>query len=201
MDAVLKLDEASYFLGKLKSLESKIAESSAIEKTTEEFAHNLSAFVSAWRSVWEVLRHDFAEKYLKVSRDEELRGEEFEKRLNQNPDTIPIAEWLKNKFGILEKSPLWEIRNYNIHGGIIEIDREQRPYPITETYGSITATNASRKSEPKPSVGSIDIQNLRICFRLGQRHDIEHNQIIPMCAEALELMQNIVKDASEKFKI
>lgn len=197
MEANLKLEEAEYFLAKLK--QEYVTDATDVGEITKEFAHNLSAFISAWRSVWDVLRYDFAEKYLKVSRDKELRWNEFKKISAQNQDVIPVVKWLESKFDILKENPLWEIRHHNIHRGMIDIDREQRPYPINGISGSPTVSNViRRKSKPNTSASSRG-QKLRFVFRLGQSHDIEHKQIVLTCDVAFKLMQSIVNEASEKI--
>lgn len=163
---------------------------------------SISAFISAWRSVWDVLRYDFAEKYLGIRRDVELGWDRF-KKVSQNQTTKLIVEWCERKYNILKENPLWEIRHHNIHRGIIEMDREQRAYPIDiDIYGSVVFVDAIReKYEPEPSVSSREGQNLRFVFRFGHRYmkQVEGKRITPICEDAIKLMKDIVKEASEKF--
>jgi len=202
MEAKLKLEEAEYFLAKLKSLDNTVAKCEHIETITNEFAYNLSAFISAWRSVWDVLHHDFAEKYFDVSRDVGLRWDKFKGIFTKKQDTKSIIEWCEKKYNILKENPLWEIRHHNIHRGIIGIDREQRPYPINNMYGSITVEDAPRKKyKSEPSASSRESQNLRFVFRFGHRYikQVEGKIITPICEDAIKLMKDIVNEASEKI--
>lgn len=203
MEANFKLEEADYFLTKLQSLESGMARYGSIDDITKEFAFKLSAFISAWRSVWDVLRHDFAETYSNVGRNEDLDWNKFKGIFNQKEDAKKIVKWLEYQFDILKKSPLWDIRNYNIHSGIIEVDREQRFFTEDSlaTSGSMTSSDVFRTDRNhKPSASSRSDQNLRFTFRLGPSHRIGRGEIIiPICVEAIELMKRIVNEASEKF--
>ncbi len=72
MKAEEKLCEAGYFLEKLKSMSRTICAGSNFSEPRDlsvvepEFRYILSAFMTSWRSVIDVLLYDYAEKYFKI---------------------------------------------------------------------------------------------------------------------------------------
>lgn len=87
MEAKNKLSETRYFLNRIKRLKNK----------PDEFMHNLSAFLSAWRSVLDVLLYDYAEKYFGWSREDKLTQRDFEvaAKISKITDAQTFIQWYR----------------------------------------------------------------------------------------------------------
>ncbi len=114
MKAEDKLDEASYFLSKIKELPDSI-------NKRKELGYNLDAFVQAWRGVFDVLLNDYAEKYFKYSpeRKFKIRRFEFEKiaEVLDNhgvPEPKKFIKWYEKKVKLLinDKSRFYNLGYY-----------------------------------------------------------------------------------------
>ena len=122
-----KLEEAEYFLDKLKEISRTISAESHWEEGRDvytiepKFKHNFSACVTALSSVYDVLLYDYAEKYFKVSparryyMDEKL----FSEKANAcgSSASKKFIKWYSEKFKKLRKEHLHSVRIAAVHRG------------------------------------------------------------------------------------
>jgi len=106
-----KIEEAKYFLDKIK-------------KATErkDFIPNLSAYLSATRSIPDYLLEDYNVKYgLKISLDKTLNKDIFEEvaRRRNNPNAIAFIKSYNNNFKKLTRDKIAKLlltkRNIRVH--------------------------------------------------------------------------------------
>ena len=110
MDTRSKLSETNYFLNNLPN----------VQNNPDEFYYNLSAFLTAWRSVLDVMLYDFAEHFnLRFTREDEMTVRDFTlaARILRNNEATEFILWWKQKQGLLSATPLWRKRNINFHRG------------------------------------------------------------------------------------
>jgi hypothetical protein len=141
MKAEDKLAEAKYFLGKLQSSDEA------------ELSFNLSAFVQAWRSVFDVLLYDYAEKYFKCApaRTPRITKDDFKKIAEVfdnlgNSESKRFIEWYEKKESFLGQLHFWHLRKFFVHRGGKKLEPHQReigfaPKPI-EVYVPPSAISA-----------------------------------------------------------
>ena len=126
-----KLDECLFFLGKLTSA-----------KDSEKFGYYYSAFLTSWRSVFDVLLYDAAIFYdLGFTREMEMREQNFLWIANwaENEEAKEFHRWWKQNQTKLSKDPLYQQRHFTIHRGVI--DQPSEYYSIDIPLGSSTAFN------------------------------------------------------------
>ena len=107
-----KLKEAEYFLDNLLEIDS--------EKSPELFQFNLSAFLSAWRSVLDIMLYDFALHFFpSLSRDDKIMLEGFKIASKAQPheEALRFIYWWEKKFNSLKNNPLWRRRIMAAHRG------------------------------------------------------------------------------------
>ena len=191
MQAEYKLKEARYFLRRLKDLRMTSSEPVADEDTFNVIMYNLSAFVSAWGSVFDVLLYDYAERYFKVNREEkiQIRPENFIMAARAiksvNPEAEKFIKWYEKKRDrILQKNPLWKLRVFFVHKGFVEstLTWEAELYvpPSSVSGGTSTAVTPETKFEVRRRV------------YVGSFTDKE---ILATCEKGFYLMEKIVKEA------
>lgn len=198
MEAHLKIEEASYFLEKLKDMIKNTANLESIKKEiSNEFFYNFSAFLSALQSAFYVLLYDYGEKYLGINRKEILHMDKFEKLAFKckNQEATEFVRWYREKQEILKDDPLLSMRHYNVHRGYKELILEFRCLPLKH-HGSLTVKVKPREKRGDVSnIGAVDNQIARFAYKE------ENEEIILMCEKSLEKMKSILEDASERFKI
>ena len=112
MKAEDKLAEAKYFLEKLKS------------SINSELGYNLSAFIQAWRSVFDVLLYDYAEQYFGYSEERKFKTTKNSFReiaivldIQGNDKPKKFIEWYQKKEAELSKERFWTLRIFFVHRG------------------------------------------------------------------------------------
>ena len=196
MQAEYKLKEARYFLGRLNDLKQTSNEPVADEETFNEIMYNLSAFVSAWRSTFDELLYDFAERYFKVNREEKMQIKPENLIMaarairSINPEAEKFIKWYhKKRNKMLQKNALWKLRVFFVHKGFLEstVTWEAELYvpPSSVSGGTSTVITPETKYEVRRKV------------YVGKFTDKE---ILAMCEEGFDLMEKIVKEATETFK-
>jgi len=169
MDTRGKLEEASYFLFALRRT----------EKTLKQFVYNLSAFLSAWRSVLDVMLYDFAEHYrIGLTREDRMTDEIFwyVAKAQNNAQALGFIKWWRQKVNILSKNPLWNMRRVIVHRGYPEIT--YRIYiPASISSGGTGFVLGVGEVSAKPS------------------------DILDMCEKAFAEMESIVSEAENEFGI
>lgn len=112
-----KLREAEYFLKKLREL---LLE----EPRITEFSYNLSAFITAWRSVFDVLLYDYAERYFNIDRDDKIQFLSRDFKVSAQaikdikPEPLKFINWYNKKEGILSEQHIWFVRKIFVHKGL-----------------------------------------------------------------------------------
>ncbi|MGA3109913.1 MAG: hypothetical protein ABSD99_10795 [Candidatus Bathyarchaeia archaeon] len=103
-----KIEEASYFLRRLNRVRPGV------------IGYYLSAFLSAWRSVLDVLLFDFAQMYsLGFDSKDRVDDEGFEiaARAMKQKEALRFLAWWRRQLEHVSNSPLYRARNMIIHRG------------------------------------------------------------------------------------
>jgi hypothetical protein len=181
MDTRKKLREAQYFLSMLENC-----------KETDEFHFVLSAFLSAWRSVMDVMLYDFAD-YFKIglTRDDKMMPGDFwivaHARKDQNALDF-FKWWEKETQRLARESKLWNMRPEIIHRGY-PAERIYAPSPISSLSVSITL-------RPAMTISPTDI-----ILYPGNVFKIKLPDVVDICKQGFTLMESIVGEAERIFKI
>lgn len=199
LEAKYKLAEAHYFLHGVKSLKSK----------PDEFMYNLSAFLSAWRSVLDVLLYDYAKKYFGWRRDARFDVRDFEiaVRVSGNGSALSFIEWYRKTIHSLSGNPLWKKRTVIVHRGRPEVTRTYYLYFVeTVAVRGSLSIETSRQDIP----GAIPPEEAIFVEEDEKRDDSEksvevffedckNKEIDDICEEAFEQMEKIVNEAENTF--
>jgi len=178
-----KLDEAKYFLGKLKeisrtiSAESDWKEGRDVYVIEPKYKYNFSACTQALRSVFDILLYDYAEKYkLIVGRQDYIDKNKFSTKAKAcgSSESRKFIKWYNEKLEELMKEPLFFIRKVTAHKGGIWMDTQ-----LKNTY---TKTKEGIKIEKEIYIGAIP-----------------ETVATSECEKVYVLMDEIVKEAREKF--
>lgn len=209
MRARKKLNEAGYFLDALKRTRHLA------------FEYNLSAFVTAWRSVLDLMLFDFAEKYsLGFGREDRVTAEAFSNAAKDAKceRALSFLNWWNDQVSQLRKNPLFTKRDMIVHRDYPEMNLTI-PLPMSwspwiETLKRDDDTLDVKILE-KPNgkkelfVGRLgmisDISELtfenngeivktELCFKDFPRQSVEE-----VCLRALEYMARIVETAEKKY--
>jgi len=180
MQSDQKLKEAQYFLGKLN-----------LGLDFEELAYNLSAFVSAWRSVFDVLLYDYAETYFNVNREEKIyitrTTFQMVAKATRNHDAEKFIAWYNKRLGVVHKHELRSVRNFLIHKGSLV----REIYVPVDIASSTTATY-----RVPPDVDTLILSRDRRLIAVS----LDVPQILKKCNNGFALMKKIVEEAKDKFK-
>ena len=102
MDTRKKVDEAKYFLNKLKK---------AQKGRQEHFYFNLSAFLNAWRSVLDAMLWDFVKHYgLGFDQEDRVNDMDFKAVATalKNTEALSFIKWWRKKQGKLILLPCFK---------------------------------------------------------------------------------------------
>lgn len=184
MRAEDKLQEAKYFLDRLKEISRTISAESHWEEGRDvyviepKFKHNFSACVTALRSVFDVLLYDYAEKYFNYSsaRQDFMNEKLFSKTANACglSESKKFIEWYNEKFKELKNEHLFTVRVITVHRGGSWMDSK-----LKDTY---TITKAGFKIEKEIHIA-------------GMPETVATSE----CEKIYLHMAKIVKEAREKF--
>ena len=169
-----KIEEAKYFLDKIK----KAAE-------RKDFIPNLSAYLSATRSIPDYLLQDYNVKYgLKMSLDKTLNKDIFEevaRRIN-NPNAIAFIKSYNNNFKKLTRDKIAKLlltkRNIRVH---------RTDLPLQKNVSASIIENVGKRSA---------ISNTRVKWLFD---DYKEADVIEVCKQYLRLMNDFVKNVTTKF--
>jgi hypothetical protein len=194
-----KLNEAKYFFEML----------SQVQEEPDKFYYNLSAFLTAWRSVLDVMLYDFAEYYsLGFSRDVDMTHKEFfavAKALTKT-EAMKFIEWWRKKQGMLSNSPFWKKRRIVVHRG----------YPaMTQTYTFYVSGSGGTSGTLSPYLTPVGLPSESTLGTLVPRtltvptgtpsvwkfEDFPNENAIDMCQKAYGEMKKIVEEAEKLFGI
>lgn len=207
MQAEEKLEEARYFLRMLNATPQDIPHE-------REFMHVVSAFLSSWRSVLDVILYDYSDKYhFGFSRDEAISIRDFEiaARVTNNTQALQFLTWFKQQIGILSNNPLSTKRNVIVHRGYPTINRVYAVY----ISGSMTLSSSlTVQSANQPTAGPGAIPPAAAGAPCGSAAstptsttvvadirflDCQNQSVLDYCRQALTQMENIVNSAIQQF--
>lgn len=155
MDTRNKLEETQYFLDELIKT----------KNDTKLFHFNLSAFLSVWRSVLDIMLYDFAEYYsIGFTRQDIITHQTFKavaSALKHN-NALKFIDWWREKQGELMQNPLWAKRRLIIHRGYPTITATFTFYVSGSGGTSITVTQLQSESIPAGSSGAGGISPLTV---------------------------------------
>jgi len=189
MDTRKKLQEAKYFLGMLQNT-----------KDRDEFYFVLSAFLSAWRSVLDVMLYDFAENYdIGLTRKDKMFPHDFWIVAYAKKDNraLEFFKWWDKKIRDLSKNHLWNMRPEIVHRGYPEV-RQKIYVPNTISSGSITFVSESTDEENIPS-GAFPATLAPIYA--SDLFPVNFSDVIELCKEGFALMESIVDEAEREFNV
>jgi len=183
METRKKLEEARFFLEKFQKSLSKATEKESI--------YYLSAFLSAWRSVLDVMLYDFAEYYsLGLTREDRIEHRDFSTLAKgQRKDQAKrFLKWWEQKIRRLSKNKLWKMRVMIIHRGYPKI--MDMLYVPESTAACVTAFALPEKAD-----------GVTAYITDGKIDRIEYTTLPKECQNAFKLMEDIIIDAEREFSV
>lgn len=205
MGARSKLAEAEYFLAALKRT----------LHDPDRLHYNLSAFLSAWRSISDVMLYDFAWRYsLGFGQEDRLTYREFKTvaKVLKRAQALEFLRWWRDEFRDIKANPLYRKRNLVVHRGkpplryvlylptrlASELDTESKLHLGVETY-------RGKKAIVKADRRTASAQNAeRRVGRFKTTFDVEFDDfpkrpLEDVCKEALDNTTQIVKTAEKEY--
>jgi hypothetical protein len=211
MRAEDKLAEAKYFLSKIDGLSQQLSifpYQTVLLKN--EFKYNFSAFVQAWRSTFDFLLYDYAEKYFNIEREEDYvdkRTFNLRAHTSERTEAATFIKWFNKKEGVLGQQHLWYLRNLSIHrsGRAAEAEiREHISGTLTKIFdvSVLPSTISAGTLAPDIIYGS---GNQTITLPKEKKEKIlysgkyDNKEILDMCQKGYNLMVEIVTEARDTF--
>ena len=179
METRLKLKEAEYFLQKL------LHPKEDPNKNPDVFRYHLSAFLSAWRSVFDIMLYDLALHYFpSLSRDDKIMYSSFRivAKAQNHTKALQFIDWYDKKFRSLRDNPLWIKRITALHKG----------YPPIRIQVFVSTSSASYVTIG----GKIPVET-----EIGQMWESEIGNILEECKEGFRMMQEVVEEAESEFDV
>jgi hypothetical protein len=210
MHAKEKLEECRYFLDELRRT----------SQTPKNFNYNLSAFLSAWRSVMDIMLYDFAEKYsLGLSREDRFTDDGFgiAAKALKHIEALNFLEWWRREIGRLSQNPLSHKRKMIVHRGYPPTVRDYTVEVSTPgtsftyggaRYGFSTYTAASQvawssSASPREAGSystfadySLGLPASAVDIRFP---DFPERSALDVCHEAFDDMRRIVETAERNY--
>jgi len=121
MGAKEKIKEADYFLRRLHRAQPEV------------FPYYISAFLSAWRSVLDVMLFDFAQMYsLGFDSKDRIDDEAFEiaARATKRKEALGFLVWWRRQLEHFSRNPLYRARNMIVHRGVSPLTSAFPLYPL-----------------------------------------------------------------------
>ena len=185
-----RLQEAEYFRNRLIGTQND-----------DEFYFNLSAFLSAWRSILDVMLYDFNEHYyLGFSTEDKFNDTDFKAVANalSNTQAIEFIKWWRKKQGLLRKNPLWTKKNITVHRGYAKLS-EYRIYVSGSggTSSTISGVTGYMKRIPFPESGATSRRDPTNYFF----SDMQDKPVMDYCDEGLKQIESIITEAETTFSV
>lgn len=212
MKAEDKLAEAFYFLERLRNASRAMdSDNGNALELEDKFKFNLSAFVQAWRSVFDVLMYDYAEKYFKYSPERKVKiyPDDFRRiaEVLENrgyPAPRKFFNWYKENKNILDKERLWNLRLFFVHRGGRKLETRHKdkcvlrmPRPRFEVYVPPSVASAGTATSVPVYFGKdmkVETQKELVIA------EMRATEILVECEKAYSLMQKIVEEARKSFE-
>jgi hypothetical protein len=195
MDSRKRLGEAKFFLDQLKNHESD----------SEKFEYYMTAFLTSWRSVMDVMLYDVAEHFLGLSRDDQYNEEEIRAIAEKKgcKEVINFVSCWSGKQKILLKTPLWNKRNVSFHRGYPSMNIEFIYLGNSGgTSGTISVNlraytpDLSGEYPIRGPVPQPDFASKRFSFS-----DIPGRSAISVCEEAYDQIERFVDEAEKVLNL
>lgn len=182
-----KLEETEFFLREL------------LENSNDPIKTNffLSAFLTALRSVLDVLLYDYAEeKKIGLTREDNITTNVLKiaaKILKRN-DIDDFIKWWNLKTGLMnQKFKIWHMRKIIVHRGYPAISRLKLVYtPFTLSSGT-TLTLVTYQPTEYTKNKKVDELQKEMSMKINLK------EILEECKKAYKVMEGIEKEAEELF--
>ena len=202
MDTRNKLEEARYFLDALVRK----------EKIPKEFIYNLSAFLSAWVSVLDVMLYDFAEHYrIGLTREDRMKSHDFQivAKAQKNSNALQFFNWWRQTSNMLKSTnKLWNMRNITVHRGYEIAYRIYVPPSMSGTTDYVLSTGKVAGFDKIVAQGvPIEIIATDYGIPIGivparrDTLDIELSDLPDLCKKGFAQMEEIVEEAEKTFDV
>jgi hypothetical protein len=188
MDTRNKLTEAKYFLDALIATQDK----------QEVFYFSLSAFLSSWKSVPDVMLYDFLDHFsLGLTREDKMYPHDFfiVAKSQDNKPALEFFKWWDKKRDELSKNPLWNMRHVVLHRGYPK-EIKHTVYnsgSISSTSVAISISQVPGSGAVSPSVYSVDLPETSL--------EVKVPEVMDMCKDGFSKMVKIVEEAEKLFGI
>jgi hypothetical protein len=184
-----KLEEAHYFSRRLKET----------KDDPKIYYYYLSAFLTAWRSVLDVMLYDFAEHYpLRLDRKVFIDNYIFWVAANaiNHTEALNFIVWWNEKADIVRKNELSKMRITSVHKG----------FPPRTVYAPPTLSSGSiifaTSGVIAGSSGDFRIATPTAVYHPISPSDIfEISEVIKKCEEGYKLIESIVIEAEKRFSV
>lgn len=200
MNTRKKLSEAEFFLEKLGNAD------------FVEFSYYLSAFLSAWRSVLDIMLYDFTAHYaLGLTPDDKITDQIFKGIATalKNKEALEFLKWWQQKQGILKNNPLWSKRILIVHRGYPKIEVSTPFYVLGSGLNSSTITVSSIPTVENYA-HSYGVSSIPLSAQVYSEDepgdyeyfsDVPNKSVLEICKQAMNEMTKIVKETEEQFSV
>lgn len=205
-----KLQEAQYFLEQMR----------AHSEGTTQFMYNLSAFLSAARSVMDVLLYDYGIKYGLFTINDRIYPRNFQRLARGNSTATSFYTWWTQKRDYLANDRiagfLSEKRHIVVHRGrpamawslilaeTISFHSEVSVTPPSPPAGSSTPNAIDVTGSPSTSFGSSVAPSPAISTSrhsvTGYFADYPSDSVIDICEKYLQMLNSVVTEARTQFQ-
>ncbi len=202
MGAKAKIEEANYFLQELRRANQNV------------FHYYFSAFLSAWRSVLDVMLFDFAQMY-SLGFDDNARindeGFEIAARATKQREALRFITWWRQQRQRISKSPLYRARNNLVHRGVSPltysfplVPDSSLPPPNSLVVKTLPVLVRFRKHGILLSGNAINGLKIPDTARKGIKsefvfEDFPTRNAVDVCKEAFDKMNGIVNIATRRY--
>jgi hypothetical protein len=174
-----------------------------------ELGYNLSAFITAWRSVFDVLLYDYAEQYFKYSEARRFKITKNNFReiaivLENHENNVPknFIDWYQKKETELSQLQFWHLRTFFVHRGGKKVKKGSTVKTIytkkpVEVYTPPSAVSRDAISPMSVYVLSdrIEVKTEKEITIAGMPETVIHDESERVYA----IMEKIVKEARKNF--
>jgi hypothetical protein len=165
----------------------------------------VSAFLTAWRSVFDVMLYDFDEFYnLGFTREVEMNEKEFRAvaKALRNQDALRFIQWWQHEQGMLRNTPLWTKRNINFHRGGLNVQYTS----VVSGSGGTSSAISVVSTVPLPAGSTLNTlvpQPTPATTTTTDWYftDFPYLTVIQMCTRAYTEMERIVQEAEREFRV
>jgi hypothetical protein len=209
MAAREKLEEARHFLQLLDN-------TAAASKV---FDYYLSAYLSAWRSVLDVMLFDFAQSYsLGLNRDDRIDENAFRiaARALRNKKALDFLRWWRIQSDRISRNPLSRVRNMIVHRGTSPLGitipitpGAPKPMPsdrVVDTFPAFLSYNRKSKQvvvvtqDGGSQLGKVGQSKLvKIRWHQFEFDSIPGREAKAVCKDAFKQIENIVRTAEKSY--